>query len=176
MNKEPNGNEGRSQLVEAFHENEEALRHYVLRRLAVKEEAQDIVQEIFVRLMRLEGDKVVTNHRSYLFEMAHNLTIDRIRKVAREKVNFNSDYLASLEQLIDDISPEQITHYRQRFAMLMSVLEKMPERWRKALIMHRWENKTYAEIAEQLGVTTHAVKKYLTKAVVFCQVRMGKPD
>ncbi len=165
---------GSSRLVSTFYEMEDTLRLYILKRLSVEEEAQDILQELFLRLIGLEEKDPIRNRRSYLFEIAHNLTVDRIRKNNRERVRFDSELMDSLDMASEQQTPEQITHDRQRFSELMAVMNDMPENWRKALIMHRWENRTYSEIGEYLGVTHHAVKKYLSKAIVFCQKRMGQ--
>src|SRR5579862_5173614 len=67
-------------LARVFREHNEALVSFIALRVCSRQEAQDIVQEAYVRLLRLDQQRAVSFLRAFLFKTALNLAVDRIRR------------------------------------------------------------------------------------------------
>jgi RNA polymerase sigma-70 factor (ECF subfamily) len=61
-----------------------------------------------------------------------------------------------------------------RVKKLRAALEELPPKCRAAVVLAYWNNLTYAQIAQELGISTHMVKKYLSRALVHCRRRMAR--
>jgi RNA polymerase sigma-70 factor (ECF subfamily) len=61
----------------------------------------------------------------------------------------------------------------QRIERLREVLDQLSPKCRAAVILQYWHQQSYQQIAEQLGISTHMVKKYLSQALVHCRRRMA---
>jgi RNA polymerase sigma-70 factor (ECF subfamily) len=139
------------------------LRRYFARR-AGADEAEDLVQEVFMRLQARAVDDPVDNVEGYLFRVARNVLISRYRQRG-----FNS--LAERETWTDEIggpdelSPERILIGKQEYDRLMAAIFALPPRARAAFLFHRFENMTYQAIAERMGIAKRSVKELMQRAI-----------
>lgn len=139
------------------------LRRYFARR-AGADEAEDLVQEVFMRLQARAVDDPVDNVEGYLFRVARNVLISRYRQRG-----FNS--LAEREAWTDEIggpdelSPERILIGKQEYDRLMAAIFALPPRARAAFLFHRFENMTYQAIAERMGIAKRSVKELMQRAI-----------
>lgn len=123
---------------------------HLFRRRAGREEAFDLTQEAFTRMLRTDAFERLENPRAYLFRAAHNLVIGRARQSKRKgKALFPFD-----DDRDAPTSPEQA------FAMAASDLRRglrrallaVPRRTRRIFLMHRVRRQTYREIAAEIGI------------------------
>ena len=98
------------------------------------------------------------NAKAFLFQTASNLSIDRIRRVNLERRHnvFGEELSRSVEDTVD---AQQTLH------TVESALYELPTKCRQAFVMHRRNNLSYPAIAEQLGVSTSMVEKYIIQAL-----------
>ena len=117
-----------------------------------------MAQEAWLRIYRLDHPEELENAKAFLFQTASNLSIDRIRRVNLErKHNFTSDEATrSVEDTVDA---------QQALSTVESALYELPTKCRQAFVMHRRNNLSYPVIAEQLGVSTSMVEKYIIQAL-----------
>ncbi|HEX6861004.1 MAG TPA: RNA polymerase sigma factor [Caulobacteraceae bacterium] len=150
------------------------LRRYFARRAGV-DEADDLVQEVFLRLQARAGDDPVDNVEGYLFRTARNVLISRYRTKG-----FNS--LADREAWTDEIggpdelSPERILVGKQEYERLIAAIFDLPPRARAAFLFHRFENMTYQAIAERMGIAKRSVKELMQRAVDRLAEEMERDD
>jgi RNA polymerase sigma factor (sigma-70 family) len=146
------------------------LLRYLAYRLHNVEDARDLAQEAFLRLLRRSGETLVQNPEAYLFRIAANLAYEQRLKHPLES--------ASDEEFADDREPalETRADHQQRIERLERVLRALPPLPRAALVLQRRDGMTYAEIAAELGTTPGMVKKYIATALVRCRERMREPD
>ena len=137
-------------LEAVYRDHAPALYRFLLRLTGNEADTHDALQEIFVRLARsprlLDG---VTAPRSFLFRMAHRLVIDRYR---RDEVRRQTAERAASEISITS-SPEMSlsdTLWQQRG--VAAALETLPLEQKAVVVLKVWENLTFAEIAEVLGI------------------------
>lgn len=139
------------------------LLRYFVRRGITQQEAQDLVQEVFVRLARAHALDNVASAEGYLFATAANVALDFFRY---RKVRTDHPATAFVEQLqrTEDFSPERLLEGRQELACIVAALNEMPERMRNIFILARLENLPRAEIAQRLGISKRLVEQQITLA------------
>ena len=147
------------------------LTAYFERRVRSRAEAEDLTQEVFLRLVRRLDAEAIDNPEAFLFRTAVNLLRDRSR---REKTFRNHLSETELRQdRFEGISPERVLESRQALQRALQCLEELDERTRDAFILHRLEGLKYAEIAEVFGVSVSSVEKYIIKALAHLMRRVG---
>lgn len=135
------------------------------RRGRSREEAEDLIQETFLRVkMYVDGGGEVREPEAFLVRTALNLARDRRQREHREL--YTSNPLEDLD-LVDSLpGPEELLEREQRLDGLKRALNRAGPRAREVFLMHRLEGMTYAQIASQLDVSVSAVEKHMAKALM----------
>jgi RNA polymerase sigma-70 factor (ECF subfamily) len=151
-----------------------ALMAYFLRRLRNHAEAEDMTQDVFVRLARADRAEV-EQPDAYIFRIAANLLRDRARK---EKVRFNyRAELAADEDLgVEPLDPSRIVSGQQALAALRAALKDLPEPARHIFVLYKLECVEKRVIAETFGLSISAVDRYLTKAMAHLVTRVREAE
>jgi RNA polymerase sigma-70 factor (ECF subfamily) len=137
------------------------------------EEAEDLAQETFLRVYR--GRKKYhprAKFSTWLYTIANNLALSTLRSRKRKPVvSLNLRASGPLgerpaEQLVPDrgAQPHQNLQHQELAGFIRVALEKLNERQRVALVLNKFEDMTYADIAEVMGLSTKAVKSLLSRA------------
>jgi RNA polymerase sigma factor (sigma-70 family) len=147
-----------------------SLRRYFERRISNKADADDLIQEVFLRLARRADFQSIRHLEGYLFEVAANVLQDRLR------LNHSraADRHGELKEVHspEDFSPERVLIGRDSLGCVVRALRELPERVRIAFVLHRLEGLRHPEIATRLGVSVSAVEKYIIRALVHVKKRM----
>ena len=147
-------------------------------RLRSATDAQDLAQEVYLRLLRLERPDLIRSPEAYLFTIAANLARERALRNASHPLHI-ALHDVSVEELATDsefsgaLSPEDAAQQAHRVRELEAVLAGLAPKARAALIWHRRDGQTYKQIAARLGVSRNMVKKYLVRAVAHCRKSMS---
>ena len=146
-------------LEEIYREHAPALFRFLIRLTGHEAETKDVLQDIFVRLAQSPGllDNVAAP-RSYLFRLAHRLTIDRYR---RDQTRQHYDDSAQQEKE-PFAAPEPLTIDEQWMRKVLTAsLETLPYEQKAVVILKVWENLTFAEIADVLDIPANtAASRY----------------
>jgi RNA polymerase sigma factor (sigma-70 family) len=158
------------QLAEsAFAQYGKALHRYLMRRLASSESANDLAQEAYLRLMRVEHAELIMAPQAYLFRIASNLIYEQRQRAKREVVTFDSRLMEHASERTSDpmaLEPgEKLNMERQ----LESMLKQLPPLYAAILVMKKRDGLSLQEIAKELDISVHTVKKYLFRAVAQCR-------
>ena len=130
------------------------------------DDADDLIQEAFLRLQQYRASRHVQEPEAFLVRTVQNLAIDAIRRKARRGSNVTLDH--PVRQLIDPQPlPDEVLANRQRLQRLRTGLEQLSPRTREVVMLHRLEGYSQAQIAEQLQITVSAVEKHVAKAALF---------
>jgi RNA polymerase sigma factor (sigma-70 family) len=124
----------------------------------------DLRQDVYLRVYEAAREQRPDPVRPFLFTIARNLMIDRVRK---EQV-IPIDAMANLEELeiaTDAPGPERTLLARDELRRLQVALDDLPARCREALIMARVDGLSGREIAERMGITESTVSHYLKRGV-----------
>jgi RNA polymerase sigma factor (sigma-70 family) len=140
-----------------------ALRRHFHKRGAGAD-AEDLTQEVFLRLQTGAERASIDNVEGYIFRIANNVLISRYRHDLVEGRPYREampDDLEGPEQL----SPERILLGRERWIRFVAGLQALPPRAREAFLLHRFEEMTYAAIARRMGISVSAVEKLISRAL-----------
>lgn len=136
---------------------------YFERRVRSREEAEDLTQEVFLRLVRRPESADLDNPEAFVFSTAVNLLRDRMRRDKTFRSHLNET--EHRQERFEGISPERVLQDRQALQTVMQRLNQLDERTRDAFILHRLEGWKHAEIARAFGVSVSSVEKYIIKAL-----------
>jgi RNA polymerase sigma-70 factor (ECF subfamily) len=149
---------------------QERVFRFVQRMLGDREEAMDLTQETFIRAYRaLPAWRPQARFGTWLFQIAHNATLDVLRRRAR--VEFVPLDAGTPEQAAFDPRdtaplPQDRLADRQRIGLLEHALRALPAEQREILLLRELEDMSYAEIAATLGINEGTVKSRLARARV----------
>ncbi len=149
-----------------------ALRRFLQGRFGPDADVDDISQEAWVRMQRLEHPERLDNARAFLFQTAANLAVDHLRRVEFERRHFTPDEEGVADAPADLDSPERTLDADQQLGLVVDAIDELPDRCREAFVMHRTQGMTYLQIAKALGVSTSMVEKYVIQALKHCRRRL----
>jgi RNA polymerase sigma-70 factor (ECF subfamily) len=140
-----------------------ALMAFFLRRIGNHAEAEDLTQDVLVRVTKHGSQIDASRPDAYIFQIAANLLRDRGRRhVVR------SGYLQSLEAAssadLEERDPHRVLQARQSLATVMKAVRQLPERTRTVFILFRLEGMKQREIADHLGLSVRTVELHVIKA------------
>lgn len=147
------------------------LLSYFRRRLGKPQEAEDLVQDVFLKLGQKADLNVVDNPQGYIFKIASNQLKDHVRReVFRKQDNHVSlgDLLTeafTTHHLVEEIEPERILMAKHRLAGVGAVLDQLSERTRSVFLLYRVDGMTRREIADHHSISVSAVDKHLARAI-----------
>jgi RNA polymerase sigma-70 factor (ECF subfamily) len=149
-----------------------ALRRYFRRRLGNDAEVDDLIQEVFVRLLNRQPEGHIDNLTGYVFRVAANLLSERGRRSSRHS-GIGAHFLtAGLLEGDEDFSPERIHEGRETCCQVVDGLRELPERVRSVFILNRFEELSAPEIARYLGVSLSTVEKDMIRAMLHLKDRL----
>lgn len=152
-----------SQLAIAY---DVPLRQYFMRRGARPDQADDLVQEVYARLVAMRSTQQIENVQAYIFRIAANLMTDSYRRMARRPALHEQEFDEETHWSPGDgFSPERILLGRERLDHLKQTILALPEKPREVFILHRFEGFKYHEIADALHMSVSAVEKHMMAAL-----------
>ena len=127
-----------------------------------EEWAQEIVLDVFLKLWERRKQLLdIANIEDYCFVLVKNASLNYIEKEERRSVS-SGDLLP--DEAGQDASPEEVLISEELFARYVKALDRLPERCREVFFRIREEKQTYAQVAEELGISTKTVDAQLQKA------------
>ena len=153
----------RKDLVELDRRLRRALVSFFARRVGSLAEAEDLTQEVFLRIARSEaGDGPLAD--AYIFRIAANLLRDRAR---RERVRANYREARALEDFlgIDPLDPHRIAEDQEDLALVARTIAELPEKTRRIFALHRLEHVDKKVIAEAFGLSVRMVEIHIQRAL-----------
>jgi RNA polymerase sigma-70 factor (ECF subfamily) len=176
-----------AQLVAAaWRAYDDRLHRFLVRQLQIRqsqEQADDITQEVYLRLLRFKDADLVRNLQAYLYQIARNVLADRLELEGdrRRRLTFDSRIIEMLETgddhsecdapvqrtaaIVCDDACEDIAAQAERQGDLDYVLSRLPPMYRAVLLMRKSAGMSYTEIAHELDISVHTVKKYVHLAL-----------
>ncbi len=145
---------------------------HLARRLGSPCLAEEAVQDTYLRLHTLGTVPDIDNPRSYLFRMAGNIAVDRIRAESRLGRRF-VPVEQGLEQPDEEPAADTALEHKQRLDRLRRALDELPPRCREVFLLHRFDGLSHADIAARLGISRSMVEKHIMKALAHCRDRVG---
>ena len=136
--------------------------YFALSYLKNKEEAEDVVQDVFMNLWKYR-DQINEYYvfSKYLFKITYNETCKKFRKQASDKKHLG-EVLQNFT--LEDNSTNLDIEYNNLLETANLVIEKLPSRQKKIFLLSKKEQLTNEQIAQQLNISKKTVENYLAKA------------
>lgn len=143
---------------------EPGLRAYLGRAFPGVRDADDVVQESYLRIWRVRLDRVIASPRHFLFRIARNLAIDSLRRAHASPVQPCAD-VANLPIASDlpDIAENVCT--KEELALLAQAIKSLPANLRSVVTLRQLDGLTQPEIARRLGLSELTVQTYVVRGL-----------
>jgi RNA polymerase sigma factor (sigma-70 family) len=135
-------------------------------------EAEDLAQQVFIRVWRSAPRyKPTAKFTTWLFRITRNLVFNEMRR-KRHFVDRTDDLTEPAER--KERGPDQVLLEEELQAAIQDAISKLPEAQRLAIVLRRYEELPYEEIAKIMGTTVPAVKSILFRARAELRERLAK--
>jgi RNA polymerase sigma factor (sigma-70 family) len=150
-----------------------ALSALFRRRLGKDADTEDLIQEVYVRLLGANLDGI-RNVEAYLFTVAANLGKERAFLQRRNRSLRDFDDPEVQEELAATPNVEAQLDTEARSSRLHEALRELSPKCQTVVAMHYRHGMNYEQIGAQLDISAHMVKKYVTHALAHCRRKMHK--
>jgi len=131
--------------------------------------AEDVVQDLYVKLSEMETPADLRSPEAFLYRMGSNLLLDRAkqqrRQAARDHAWSRVDAGDGPEPVANEPPADNAVAARQRLARLLAALDQLPPQVAAAFRLHKFDGLTHGEVAARMGVSRSSVEKYIMTAL-----------
>jgi len=160
------------------------LVNFLFRMVRNREQAEDLGQEVFLRVYRAREAYVPSaKFTTWLFRIATNLALNSMRDNRYQKLEVSIDAPVTLDAEDGDERPLDVAEKRPnieqhlvedvRVKMIRHAINKLPEKQRAAVLLHKYQELDYAEIAKILSCSESALKSLLFRAYEALRVELA---
>jgi RNA polymerase sigma-70 factor (ECF subfamily) len=152
--------------VEGIADVVQKLRRFLRHQGRTGDEADELIQEAFLRLQLYRRERHVYEPEAFLVRTVRNLSVDILRRRTQRGTHVAVE--SERIRLIDpNPSPDEVLASQQRLQRLRAGLAALPPRTREVVLLQRIEGFSHAQIAARLSITVSAVEKHVAKAALF---------
>ena len=155
----------------------------IYRFIGDRTQAKDLAQEVFIRVWQAAKTyKSEAKFTTWLYRITANLCLNELKSARRKKwFSFNrsdEDGKHTFEETLSDTAPssEDLLLQKERSRQISNALQSLPENQRMALILKRYDDLSYQEIAQVIGCSVSAVESLLVRAKRTLQEKMKNFD
>ena len=135
-------------------------------RIVPPDDVEDIIQETYLRLIRVAMVDEIRNPRAYIYRVARNLALDSIKKADNAwTISFEEDFHEAGARTDDVVRQAQS---REEFAVFCAAVRHLPRQARRVFVLKKVHGLTQRQIAVDLGISESTVEKHVALAVRRC--------
>jgi RNA polymerase sigma factor (sigma-70 family) len=157
------------ELSKLFREHNRALINFVMTRVGDEQEAREVAQEAYVRLLQLDQPVAIGYLRWYLFKIAKHIATDKYRQ---QTTRTRLDRLDALDDISLASPTEDSVIAEDELAKLMSALKELPAKCQRAFLLHKLRGLSTTQVAKEMEITDRMVRYHLRAALVYCRLRI----
>lgn len=163
----------RAALIEQlFRQHNAVLVSFLTSRLRSEAEAHEVAQEAYVRMLQLEQPGLVGFHRAYLFKIAANLAVDRLRL---RSVHRQATSHGNFTEWLSAPSTDRRVLGEEEIDALQCALRELPPKTQEVFERHFLAGERLQDIARHINLTDRMVRYHLARALAHCRERLGLP-
>lgn len=152
--------------------------HFLYRMVQNRAVAEELAQEVFLRVYRSRGTYEPTaKFTTWLFRIATHLALNSLRdgKNQRSEARLDTETTETPARQVSDGRPsvEQVMVYQTRLEEVRQAVSGLPDKQRAAVLMHKYEEMEYSQIAKALNCSESAVKSLLFRAYETLRARLA---
>ena len=146
---------------------------FVLRYVKQKEDAEGIVQEVFIKIWETRNKiDIFSSFDSFIFTIAYNSTINLLRKRVSE--HKYQDRLKSVQQITEADQIIDEIYFKEISTQLQLTLDKLTPRQKEIFQLSREDGLTHEEIAKKLNISVNTVKNHMVNTLAFIKSHIDK--
>jgi RNA polymerase sigma-70 factor (ECF subfamily) len=157
------------ETIRRYHD---SLIRFLRQRLRVKEDAADVAQEAYIRMMQYEGSRQIQSPSSMLFRIAINVANDLGRSEQTRRASDQTS-IEGMELASDQPAVEREIAAEQDLQLLYQVIENLPPKCRHVFLLSRAQRMTYPQIAAHCRISVKMVEKHISHALAICMKKVG---
>ena len=166
-------------LLAAYLERRATLVRFLAARAGSLAVAEDLAQELYLKLAARDREAVVENPNALLYRMALNLMLDRARTESRSAARDAAWRQVSRsdvggEDVADEPAADDAASAAQRLRQLVAAVDLLAPQMGRAFRLHKLEGLSHAETAQAMGLSVKAVEKHVSAALKALTVRLGR--
>jgi len=147
-----------------------ALSRFFERRVAVRADVPDLVQDVYVRLSRMPDPAAIEKPEHFLFVTAANVLKDRARRSAVRGGGLHDAIHEGLAS--SEIPADRVLEGREAAESLQAALLELPERTRDVFMLRVLEGLKMADVAYAIGISTRAAEKHQARALAHVTIAL----
>lgn len=153
---------------------EMALKRYLARYVHRREDIDDMTQETYLRAYKATEKRWIEFPKAYLFKVARTVALNELSKQMRRL----TDYMEELpgEEPLSEASVDEELMAEQRVALYCDAVAELPPQCRKVFLMRKVQGLSHKAIAAELGITTSAVERNITRGIFQFQRYIKRRD
>jgi len=158
----------------AFRNHAVDLQRFLIRRVNHRQDADDLAQEVFARLLRVRDADLVRTPLAYLLGIATHVVREFRQRKHNERVVFDSGMADDLCEFPDQMGPAGIAERLELQDRLDRALKLLPPTHQLVLLLVKRDGLSYVEAAKTAGLSVHTIEKYLVEARAQLRVRLDE--
>lgn len=155
----------RSFVAESYERYGPELLRYLHRRIRDRQDARELAQEVWRRLLRIKDTTQVLEPLAYVYRVAGNVVAEYHLLRRRDLVHVDSEAVDYAAEHSPDLSADDMSETLARQAELHRVLATIPKMYRNVLLLRVTDGCSYEEIARQLQLTPKTAEQYFYRAM-----------
>jgi RNA polymerase sigma factor (sigma-70 family) len=162
-----------SAILEAYLENEVALKRYLRRFIRSREAADDLAQEAFLRAFAAESRRVIEAPKAFLFKVARNLALNELARQSSMAIEPLGDFEG--QEVLEDSSQaavDDVVDSRERIRLLARAIAALPPQCAKVFILRKMRGLSQKEIAARLNISVRTVENHVAVGLSRCRAYM----
>lgn len=142
------------------------LKRFFVNRIGNPDDAEDLVQKVFVRFIQRTRGKPIEHVQRYLFQVATSVLHDE-RRHARVHREAAHDPIEESEHLLrDEVTPERVLLGEESVARVVAAVRELPKRTREVYVMRAMRHRKFADIAARIGISKRAAQGHMARALM----------
>ena len=143
---------------------EPGLRDWLRRRMSMRQDVDDVIQETYAILASMADVSHVRQPRAYVFQVAQSVVLQQLRRAQVVPI----EAVAEIDRLDisgDDVCPERRASSHQELARVEALIASLPDKCRQAFVLRRVEGYSQREIAQRMNISENTVEKHICKGL-----------
>ncbi|GLQ49239.1 RNA polymerase sigma factor [Dyella flava] len=161
------------EIEKLFREHNRALVAFLQCRLSSLSDAQEVAQEAYLRVLTMDNREEIESLRSYLFKIAGNLAIDRLRK---RKVRSDFAAVQASDEPVGESTPVHHAMAVEQVAGIRRALRELPAKASQAFVMHVIEGRDFGTVAQTMNLSERMVRYHVANALAHCRARVDEKE
>lgn len=165
-------------LLSAYMQRREDLVRYFRVRLRSDEAAEDLVQDIYLKIATPPAE-AIDNPAAYLYRLGTNLMLDRIkvrRRAEARDAQWHGAHVSDVggAQIADEAPADEAAAARLQLSRILEAVKALPPAAQQAFRLHKLEGLSHAQTAETMGVSRSSVEKYMMASLKLIVAKVGR--